>query len=89
MAAQAIIDSSLNYLLFRSDGRLKRSTYTDVNITVTLPDGVTACDIGTFTVWCELFAAIFTRVLIPRDIFVSYQRITMSVVWAFTYMTDT
>jgi hypothetical protein len=38
---------------------------------VTLPDGVDACDIGTITVWCQPFRAIFTRLAIPRDVFVS------------------
>ena len=37
---------------------------------VTLPDGVDACDIGTITVWCQPFRAIFTRLAIPRNIFV-------------------
>ena len=45
--------------------------YNGVDITVTLPDGVDACDIGTFTVWCEPFQAIFTRIEIPTSIFVS------------------
>ena len=38
---------------------------------MTLPDGVDACDIGTITVWCQPFRAIFTRLAIPRDVFVS------------------
>ena len=38
---------------------------------VTLPDGVDACDIGTITVWCQPFRAIFTRLEIPRKTFVS------------------
>ena len=38
---------------------------------VTLPDGVDACDIGTITVWCQPFKAIFTRLAIPRNVFVS------------------
>ena len=37
---------------------------------VTLPDGVDACDIGTITVWCQPFRAIFTRLAIPRSTFV-------------------
>ena len=42
---------------------------------VTLPDGVDACDIGTLTVWCKPFSAIFTRLEIPRSTFVSgYKR---------------
>ena len=38
---------------------------------VTLPDGVDACDIGTITIWCEPFSAIFSRLAVPRDVFVS------------------
>ena len=38
---------------------------------VTLPDGVDACDIGTITVWCQPFKAIFTRLAVPRNVFVS------------------
>ena len=38
---------------------------------VTLPDGVDACDIGTITIWCQPFRAIFTRLAIPRSTFVS------------------
>ena len=37
---------------------------------MTLPDGVDACDIGTITVWCQPFRAIFTRLAIPRSTFV-------------------
>ena len=39
---------------------------------VTLPDGVDACDIGTITVWCMPFRAIFTRLEVPRSTFVSF-----------------
>ena len=38
---------------------------------VTLPDGVDACDIGTITIWCEPFTAIFSRLEVPRNVFVS------------------
>ena len=38
---------------------------------VTLPDGMDACDIGTITIWCQPFRAIFTRLAIPRSTFVS------------------
>ena len=38
---------------------------------VTLPDDIDACDIGTITVWCEPFTAIFTRLEVPRSTFVS------------------
>ena len=37
---------------------------------VTLPAGTDACDIGTITVWCQPFRAIFTRLAIPRSTFV-------------------
>ena len=36
---------------------------------VTLPDEVDPCDIGTITVWCQPFRAIFTRLAIPRRTF--------------------
>ena len=56
----------------RYPGALRRgSRYTDEDILVTLPDGADACDIGTITVWCEPFTAIFTRLEVPRDVFVS------------------
>ena len=38
---------------------------------VTLPDGVDACDIGTITIWCEPFTAFFSRLEVPRSLFVS------------------
>lgn len=60
------------YIICRSDGSLKEVTFTNVDVTATLPDGVDACDIGTFTIWCQPFTAIFTRIIIPTDIFVSY-----------------
>ena len=44
---------------------------------VTLPDGVDACDIGTITVWCQPFRAIFTRLEIPRNVFVSFMPVIM------------
>ena len=40
---------------------------------VTLPDGVDACDIGTITVWCEPFTAIFSRLEVSRSVFVSIE----------------
>lgn len=47
------------------------SRFTDVDITVTLPDGVDACDIGTFTIWAQQERLVLTRIEIPRNIFVS------------------
>ena len=41
---------------------------------VTLPDGVDACDIGTITIWCEPFTAFFSRLEVPRNVFVSIER---------------
>ena len=61
----------LNFVL-RSDGKFKDSRYNDVDITVTMPEGTDVCDIGTLTVWCQPFRAIFTRIEIPRSIFVSF-----------------
>lgn len=56
---------------FRLDGRLKRRRYNNVDLEATLPEGFSACDIGTFIIWCEPFGAIFTRIEVPREIFVS------------------
>ena len=52
-------------------GAFQRRSFNNEDITVTLPDGVDACDIGTITVWCQPFRAIFTRLAIPRSTFVS------------------
>jgi hypothetical protein len=41
---------------------------------VILPDGVDACDIGTITIWCEPFTAFFSRLEVPRSVFVSRER---------------
>lgn len=54
----------------RNDGKLDRR-YSNEQLVVTLPDGVTACDIGSLTVWCEPFRATFSRITIPRSTFVS------------------
>ena len=40
---------------------------------VTLPDGVDACDIGTITIWCQPFTAIFSELEVPTSVFVSVQ----------------
>ena len=55
----------------RSDGSFQRRRYSNEDFTVTLPDGMDLCDIGTLTIWCRPFRAIFTRIEIPRNIFVS------------------
>ena len=57
--------------LSRSDGSFQRRRYSNEDFTVTLPEGTDLCDIGTLTIWCRPFQAIFTRIEIPRDIFVS------------------
>ena len=36
-----------------------------------LPDGVYACDMAVFTIWCDLANTHFTAINIPQDIFVS------------------
>ena len=58
-------------LIIRFPGSLIMSRFTDVDITVTLPDGVDACDVGTFTIWAQQERLILTRIEIPRNIFVS------------------
>ena len=55
----------------RYPGAFQRRSFNNEDIMVTLPDGVDACDIGTITVWCQPFRAIFTRLEIPRKTFVS------------------
>ena len=49
----------------------KGRRFTNEDFTVTLPTGTNVCDIGTLTIWCRRFQAIFTRIAIPRNIFVS------------------
>ena len=45
--------------------------YVNENVTVTLPAGTDVCDIGTLTIWCRQFTAIFTRLeLSPAELFV-------------------
>ena len=53
------------------DGAFATRSFNNEDIMVTLPDGIDACDIGTITVWCKPFKAIFTQLVIPRNIFVS------------------
>ena len=56
---------------YRSDGSFQRRRYSNEEFTVTLPEGTDLCDIGTLTIWCRPFRAIFTRIEIPQNIFVS------------------
>ena len=63
--------------VLRSDGRFKSNRLENVDITVTLPEGTDVCDIGTLTIWCESMRAIFTRIEIPRNIFVRYSEFSM------------
>ena len=58
-------------LFCSSQGRFRLSRYTDVDFTVTLPEGMDVCDIGTLTVWCEPFDMVFGFVEFPRNRFVS------------------
>ena len=45
--------------------------YVNENVAVTLPAGTDVCDIGTFTIWCRRFNAIFTQLeLSPAELFV-------------------
>ena len=37
-----------------------------------LPDGVLACDMAVFTIWCRGASAQFTALDIPPELFVSY-----------------
>ena len=55
----------------RYSGAFQERRFNNEDIVVTLPDGMDACDIGTITVWCQPFRAIFTRLAIPRSAFVS------------------
>ena len=45
--------------------------YTNVNIRVTLPEGMNTCDIAALTVWCRSARAIFGQNEVPRSTFVS------------------
>ena len=52
-------------------GSFQRRRFNNEDFTVTLPEGTDACDIGTITVWCQPFRAIFTRLEVPTSTFVS------------------
>ena len=45
--------------------------HTGGDLTIDLPAGTDACDISTFTIWCEAFSAFFTRLEVPATLFVS------------------
>ena len=45
--------------------------YTNEQLVVEVPAGVTVCDMGSLTVWCQPFFATFSRITIPRSLFVS------------------
>ena len=56
----------------RYPGALRQGRrYNNEDITVTLPDGVDVCDVGTITIWCQPFTAIFSQLEVPRNVFVS------------------
>ena len=55
-----------------SDGEFRRGrSFNREDLVYSLPGNVTACDIGTLTMWCRTFRAFFTRIEIPRSLFVS------------------
>lgn len=57
---------------FRSEGKfVQGSRLTDATITVDLPQGTTACDIGAITIWCRRFQVFFGTIEIPDSVFVS------------------
>ena len=45
--------------------------HTGGDLTIDLPAGTDACDISTFTIWCEDFSVFFTRLEVPATLFVS------------------
>ncbi len=60
-------------LVGREDGGFKIGrSYFNEDFLVPLPEGVDACDIGTFTIWCEPFTVFFAVFSFPTErIFVS------------------
>lgn len=57
---------------FRPEGKfVPGSRLTDATITVDLPQGTTACDIGAITIWCRRFQVFFGTIEIPDSVFVS------------------
>ena len=45
--------------------------YNNEDFRLEFPAGVTACDMGAITIWCEPFFATFSRITVPRSLFVS------------------
>ena len=45
--------------------------YTNEGILVTLPEGVSTCDMGALAVWCRQANVLFADIMIPRRTFVS------------------
>ena len=55
-----------------SDGRFALGrAYNGEILDIPLPDGMDACDIGTFTIWCQPASIYFNSVTLPRTVFVS------------------
>ena len=52
-------------------GRFPRDRVSGQDLQFSLPNGVYACDMAVFTIWCELANTHFTAINIPQDIFVS------------------
>ena len=46
-------------------------------IEFTMPAGTTVCDIGNFTIWCNVAQTFFTHIEIPRTLFVRNYYILM------------
>ena len=44
----------------------------DETVEISLPDGVYACDMAVFTVWCRQASVQFSTIDIPPEIFVSW-----------------
>ena len=64
----------MHHICFCSnEGQFFLRRYTNVDFTVTLPEGMDVCDIGTLTVWCQQVDIVFGFVEFPRNIFVSKQ----------------
>ena len=46
--------------------------YNGETLSVEMPSGRTVCDIGTFTIWCELASVFFATLVVPETAFVSF-----------------
>ena len=60
--------------LYRGDstGAFTEGTrYSNQDLIIDLPAGTDICDIATFTIWCEQASVFFSRLEVPRSIFVS------------------